>query len=286
MSPKGGNNMTNNIKPSYLMMIAYNRLKEEMEALFVGKINNAKTIQEIYLIYQSLFVNKLESEKIFDKNAEAIEDLVRRFIWIQKDNYRERINFALSDHRYGRNVEVIKSVMHQEAIAMLKIVSQSIESQKMYESRIPKDLKGYVSIGKVLLDDEAMNNLLDKTGIPPHTIGRTYLKDITYGLLTNQLSSNEPLYQVYDVIGKQYHTDWQNVDSAIRHAVISGLENGNRESIEEILGFQFVNQPIGRKTSMQYIHGMCEYIKKHYVIPQPTYIENHTNVSENTGKSL
>lgn len=101
------------------------------------------------------------------------------------------------------------------------------------------------------------NQVLYKLGVRPNLGGYRYL---TYGI---QLVEEKPerlqyvTKELYPEIARQYNTNWMSVERAIRTAITSCWKRGNRELLDEMVGYRLEDKP----TASEFIAIVAEYIR-------------------------
>lgn len=88
------------------------------------------------------------------------------------------------------------------------------------------------------MDREAMvTELLHKMGIPAHFKGYNYLRDAVLVIMEEEgLLGGSLTKELYPRLAEKYKTTPGGVEAAIRNAVITAWEHGNRQFLEDLTG--------------------------------------------------
>ncbi|NMB45852.1 MAG: sporulation transcription factor Spo0A [Firmicutes bacterium] len=92
--------------------------------------------------------------------------------------------------------------------------------------------------GRTTINREAMvTELLHKIGIPAHFKGYNYLRDAVLVVLEEEgLFGGSLTKELYPQLAEKYNTTPGGVEAAIRNAVITAWDHGNRVFLEELTG--------------------------------------------------
>ena len=108
--------------------------------------------------------------------------------------------------------------------------------------------------------EEKIYNILNELGVPFNLSGRDYLaRAVELALQNGRMSVTKELYPQ---IAKEFISEPNCVERAIRHAVERVFNDGNVESIIKYFGLN-VSYSKGKLTNSGFIYGLVEYLRLH-----------------------
>lgn len=104
-----------------------------------------------------------------------------------------------------------------------------------------------------------ITSLLCELGMPSHLLGFEYVRLAIYYVYENQIYKKRITTQVYPMIAEQYHTDPQNVERSIRHAIEVAFTRGNIDDIYHMFR-NTVSSTKTRPTNAEFISMLADHI--------------------------
>ena len=105
----------------------------------------------------------------------------------------------------------------------------------------------------------SLDGILHKLGIPSHLKGYNHIKEAI------SLFNNKYLIEdIYRIIAISNHTNYRNIESSIRYAIMVGYDRGDIEYIENIFGYSVDSQKM-IPSNYLFIKTIAYYYREIYV---------------------
>ena len=103
-----------------------------------------------------------------------------------------------------------------------------------------------------------INSVLNRLGIKPNLKGYQYLKTAVELCVKDREELDGITKRLYPSIARKHKTSTDKVEHAIRHAITSAWERGNRETQERIFGYHAGDGK--RPTNSEFIVGLVDHV--------------------------
>lgn len=96
-------------------------------------------------------------------------------------------------------------------------------------------------LGTIRRSEAMLTDLLHQIGLPSHFKGHVYLREAVLMVMDNPALLGGLTKQVYPVIAERHSTTPSGVESAIRNALVTAWNRGNREFLVTLMGIHMTN---------------------------------------------
>lgn len=108
--------------------------------------------------------------------------------------------------------------------------------------------------------EQAISELLNRTGVPPHFKGYLYLRDCIKLVACDFDRLGSIMKTVYPIVAERYQSTPQKIERTIRHAIETTWERGNLELLEELFG-NTIDAERGKATNTLFIAKLADEIR-------------------------
>ena len=105
-----------------------------------------------------------------------------------------------------------------------------------------------------------ITQIMLKLGMPVHLRGYHYLREAICLSAVDMELVGSVTKLLYPEIAKQYHTESEKIERAIRSVIEVGWERGNEEIYADILGYS-KSHGNGRPTNSEFIAAMADWVR-------------------------
>ena len=157
--------------------------------------------------------------------------------------------------------------MVMEALAVMQqLLTQIISGSKISRDEI-ENLANYGKKISCLSEENASNSIevrvtraLEELGIPKNLLSYKYLRSAIILKFEKEDEMRFFTKQLYPEVARQYHTTWNQVERAIRHAIEVAWVRGCVEKQHELFGYTIASNK-GKPTNSEFINAIVDGLK-------------------------
>lgn len=147
----------------------------------------------------------------------------------------------------GAKYYIKKPFNNEEVITKIRKINGQVPLPLINKNNEIKEKRTYICFDLEL----RVTDIIHKMGIPAHIKGYYYLRDAIMMSIGDKTLLNSVTKLLYPEVSKIYHTTPIKVESAIRHAIIIAWNNKNKNSLNELLGYNLNNKK--KPTNLEFI---------------------------------